>query len=204
MKDDVGWVTQRTCWRWYMYTKLQSVRGQKGTGSESCLLSDTKACVWWISMLLWSGILQTHLGDCEPKDVFSASVCGVFCNFVLDKTCALKGESCNLSKWCEGRISVLACGNVQGSKKMSLFMFGRVEKPWCLLNDHYMCKYKSIAWMTCAVLSEFLLCLDKKMVTKNRKIHFFFVGALYILKVCYIWWTCQHCSTPAASAWSHE
>jgi hypothetical protein len=27
--------------------------------------------------------------------------------------------------------------------------------------------------MNCALLSEFLLCLDKKMVTKNRKIHFF-------------------------------
>ena len=53
------------------------------------------------------------------------------------------------------------------------------------MSDRYMCKYKIIAWMTCAVLGEFLLCLDKKMVTKNRKIHFFIV-TLYILKVCYI------------------
>jgi hypothetical protein len=36
-----------------------------------------------------------------------------------------------------------------------------------------MCKCKSTAGMTCTVLSEFLLCLDKKMVTENRKMHFF-------------------------------
>ena len=48
----------------------------------------------------------------------------ILCNFVLDKTWALKGESCDISKWCENRISVLACANVQSSKKLSC----------CLLN----------------------------------------------------------------------
>jgi hypothetical protein len=66
---------------------------------------------------------RTLLGNCEPKDVFSASECGIFCNFVLDKTCALKAESCDISKWCEDNFCT-------GLRKRSRFREDVAVRVW--------------------------------------------------------------------------
>ena len=67
----------------------------------------------------------------------------------------------------------------------------------------YMCKYNSTAWMICAVLSEFLLCLDKKIVTENRQIHFLYwciehpEGVLHLMKKKKVKAICGSYSTAA-------
>jgi hypothetical protein len=78
---------------------------------------------------------------------------------------------------------------------MSLLVFGIAEKPMSeRMSDQYMCRYNGTAWMTFAVLNEFVVCLDKEVTPENRKMLIFFIGVLHILKnVSALWHSLSQC-----------
>lgn len=100
----------------------------------------------------------------------------VFFNLLPDKTFSFKGETCHGGKRSKERVTVLVCGNADGSDKWPLWVIGKAKNPRCFKNIRNLpCTYRhnKSAWMTCKTFHEFLLAMDRKMAVQNRKIILF-------------------------------
>nr|AOE48153.1 CENP-B-like protein 1 [Locusta migratoria] len=120
--------------------------------------------------------LSRLIADYSPKDIFNADEFGLFYNVIPDKTYAFKGDGCKGIKVQKDRITALVCSNMDGTEKLPLLVIGKAGKPRCFKNIKTLpCTYKhnNTAWMTSKIFTEYLIALDRRMASKNRKIILF-------------------------------
>ena len=78
---------------------------------------------------------------------------------------------------------MLVCANMSGSEKLSLLTIGKFKKPMCFRG--VMClptvyEANTSAWMTSAILEEWLRKWDAKLTCHNQKIALFIDNCLVI------------------------
>jgi hypothetical protein len=120
--------------------------------------------------------LQHLMAKYSHKDIFNADEFGLFYNMLPDKTYTFKGGSCKGVKVNKERITVLICGNLDGTEKLPFLVTGKSKQPRCFRNTKLLpCTYhhSKIAWMICEIFQEFLVCLDRRMASKSRKMLLF-------------------------------
>lgn len=117
--------------------------------------------------------LPSLIAGYEPRDIFNTDEAGLFFNVQPEKSLCFKGQNCQGGEKSKNRITVLFCCNADGSEKFKLTVVGKFQKPRCFKNAGPLpCVYKANkrAWMTTSIFQEFLIYLDHKMSSKNRKI----------------------------------
>jgi hypothetical protein len=93
-----------------------------------------------------------------------------------NKTYTFREACCKGIKVNKERITVLVCGNLDGTEKLPLLVIGKSKQPRCFRNTKLLpCTYRhnKTAWMTCEIFQEFLVSLDRRMASKSRKILLF-------------------------------
>jgi hypothetical protein len=66
--------------------------------------------------------------------------------------------------------------NLDGTEKLPLLVIGKSKQPRCSRNTKLLpgtYRHNKTAWMTCEILQEFLVSLDRRMALKSRKILLF-------------------------------
>jgi hypothetical protein len=140
------------------------------------MLASKSAAVDTETTELWLKRLPTLLEGYEPRDIYNVDETGLFCNILLDRTLALKGESCHGGKSAENRITVLLCVNSDGSDKQGPIVVGKSLKPHCFKNIKKLpVKYHADkkTWKTTDIFTTFLRPLDASMGAEGRRILLF-------------------------------
>ncbi|UYV81550.1 hypothetical protein LAZ67_20001513 [Cordylochernes scorpioides] len=110
----------------------------------------------------------------DPDNIYNADETGLFFQLIPDRTLAHKDENCRGVKRMKQRITVLLCCNSTGTDKRRLLIIGKSAKPRCFRNfsPHFYCTYtsNSKAWMTSSIFQEWLLQLNKQLVSEGRRI----------------------------------
>lgn len=118
---------------------------------------------------VWPEIIR----DYAEKDIFNADEAGLFYKLTPNQTLKMKGEKCVGGKLSKVRITVLVCGNMNGSEKRQLTVIGKSHKPRCFKNVKKLpvdYKANKKAWMTSDLFQEYLRKWDKELSLKKRKI----------------------------------
>ena len=119
----------------------------------------------------WFQGLSERTQDYGPKDIFSVDETGLFFKFMLNKTFTFKGE-----KNSKERVTVLVGTNMDGSEKLPLLMISKSSKPRCFKSVRSLllqCESNKKAWMTSKLFENWLVILDKKLFSSNRKVLLF-------------------------------
>lgn len=112
----------------------------------------------------------------DKNDIFNADETGVFFKCLPNKTLAFKNEKCFGGKKSKDRITVMVACNMTGLEKLKLLVIGKSKNPRCFkgiksLDVDY--EFNKKAWMTSEIYIKWLLKLDKKFGSQNRKILLF-------------------------------
>ena len=117
-----------------------------------------------------------------PKDIFNADETGLFYRMLPSQTVHHVGEACHGGKLSKERITVLLCANWDGSEKLTPLVIGKSANPRYFpkkpksqryhLASKIGCEYRqqACAWMNSNIFGEWLLSLQKKCKSENRKI----------------------------------
>ncbi|UYV63589.1 hypothetical protein LAZ67_2004890 [Cordylochernes scorpioides] len=110
----------------------------------------------------------------DPANIYNADETGLFFQLIPDRTLAHKDENCRGVKRMKQRITVLLCCNSTGTDKRRLLIIGKSAKPRCFRNfsPHFYCTYTSNSkpWMTSSIFQEWLLQLNKQLVSERSRI----------------------------------
>lgn len=112
----------------------------------------------------------------EEKDVFNADETGLFFKCLPNKTFAFKNDSCKNGKHSKERLTIMFCANMDGSEKIKPLVIGKSKKPRCFKNIKSLpVNYENNrkAWMNGFLFEKWMLELDNKFTSENRKVLFF-------------------------------
>ena len=77
-------------------------------------------------------ILQLLLAKYEPKDIFSADETTCFFKVMASRTYTFIDENVTGGKHSKDQLTVLVCANMDGSKKLTPVVVGKVKSPTAL------------------------------------------------------------------------
>ena len=144
-------------------------------------ISGESASVSEETVLEFSNKLPSLIRGYSPENIYNADETGLFFRALPDKTLALKREKCSGGKLSKERLTVLHCVNMAGNKE-PLLVIGKAARPRAfnklgtnLLPVEW--RFNKKAWMTCKIMTEWLLQFDRKMRLQHRKILFFLDNA---------------------------
>lgn len=112
----------------------------------------------------------------SPNNIFNADETGLFFKCLPNKTLTFKNQRCFGGKHSKERVTVLLGANMSGTEKLKVVLIGKSSNPRCFRGvkslglDYYSNKK---AWMTTEIFEKWLLNLDQKFATQNRKILLF-------------------------------
>ncbi|XP_025205099.1 tigger transposable element-derived protein 6-like [Melanaphis sacchari] len=129
----------------------------------------------------WLEKLKTLISDYEPKNIFNCDETGLFFRALPDKTLCLKNEICRGGKIAKDRLTVLLCVNMIGEFETPLII-GKSLKPRCFKSVNVSTlgvnwKANRKAWMNRDLMTDWLMCFNRKMEMENRKIILFLDNA---------------------------
>ena len=156
-----GWLSR---WKVRHNIKFRSICGENAA-------VDQEVCDDWKQRKLLP-VLRMF----DPSNIFNTDETGLYWRLLPDKTHAVTGEVCTGGKKSKERVTVLVCANMSGSEKLSLLTIGKFKKPRCFRG--VMClptvyEANTSAWMTSAIIEEWLRKWDAKLTRHNRKIALF-------------------------------
>lgn len=149
------------------FKKRHNITSQKVCG-EANKISEETADEWIKSFLM---ILENY----DPDDVFNMDESGMFFNLQPDRTLNIKGDRCHGGSKSKQRVTAVFCCNSTGTEKFKPWIIGKFEKPHCLrglCRQTLPCDYshQSRSWIDAVAFRKWLLKLNERMVTQNRKI----------------------------------
>ena len=98
--------------------------------SKKWMCGDANDCV---DTLPWEGyIIQPLLAEYELKDIFNADETACFFKAMPSRTYAFVGENVTGGKQSKDRLTVLVCANMDGSKRLTPIVIGKVKSPTAL------------------------------------------------------------------------
>ncbi|XP_025409934.1 tigger transposable element-derived protein 6-like [Sipha flava] len=129
----------------------------------------------------WLEKLKTLISDYEPKNIFNCDETGLFFRALPDKTLCLKNEICRGGKIAKDRLTVLLCVNMIGEFETPLII-GKSLKPRFFKSVNVSTlgvnwKANRKAWMNRDLMTDWLMCFNRKMEMENRKIILFLDNA---------------------------
>lgn len=146
----------------------------------------------------WADRLPELMSGYEARDIYNLDESGFFFRSSANKTLRMKGGECKGDKTSKERLTVMLCANAVGSKERAL-VIGKSKKPRCFKNTNMSMLpvtyyHSSKAWMTSAIMEDYLTKLDQKMGRQNRKILLFMDNAashphhvtLKNIKICFL------------------
>lgn len=129
---------------------------------------DPDVCAHWVNERL-RGILSQY----SPDDIFNADETALFYKMLPEKTLAFKDDPCAGGKRSKERITVMVAANMSGTEKCRLLVLGKASKPRCFKGiKSFPVDYaaNSKAWMTAQLFREWIIKLDRKFASKNRRV----------------------------------
>ncbi|XP_025405571.1 tigger transposable element-derived protein 6-like, partial [Sipha flava] len=113
--------------------------------------------------------------------IFNCDETGLFFRALPDKTLCLKNEICRGGKKAKDRLTILLCVNMIGEFETPLII-KKSLKPRCFIsiNVSTLCvnwNANRKAWMNRDLMTDWLMCFNRKMEMENRKIILFLDNA---------------------------
>lgn len=118
------------------------------------------------------------LAKYDAADVYNLDEAALFYKMLPTKTFAVKEADIKGRKQNKDRITVLFGANMCDEHKLPLLVVGKTEKPRCFKNarlppkDDLIYKNNKKAWMTAAILEEYVRQLDRKFAAAGRNVLF--------------------------------
>lgn len=136
----------------------------------------------------WHEKIPSIIAGYDKKDIANADETALFFRAIPPKSLALKGQKCEGGKQAKERLSLLLCAFGDGHV-MKPLVIGKAAKPRCFKNidmknlpvDWY---HNKKAWMTAAIMEDWLLKLNAQMMRENRKILLFLDNATSHKPMC--------------------
>ena len=130
----------------------------------------------------WTKKLESLTAGYDPKNIFNCDETGLFYRALPTKTFALRGERCAGGKVSKDRLTVLLCGSMTGELEKPL-VIGKSKKPRCFKNLKpeslpVIWRSSKKAWMTSAIMEEWLVYFNAKMARQKRKVLLFLDNAI--------------------------
>lgn len=117
----------------------------------------------------------------KPRDIFNADESGLYFRALPDKTLTFRAEKCVGGKMAKERLTIMLCANMIGEKE-KLLVIGKAARPRAMKNIAVNSlpvtwAFNKKAWMTRAIMTDWLLDMDKRMGLQKRKILLFLDNA---------------------------
>ncbi|XP_037774796.1 tigger transposable element-derived protein 6-like [Penaeus monodon] len=125
-------------------------------------------CHQWESSSSGPGVVDNWQTTTLPenlKQIYNCDESALFYKLLPNKSLVLKGDTCHGGKRPKGRLTFMACANIDGSDKMELLVVGRVWTPRCFKNvkniplDYHA---NNKAWMTSNLFTQWSKKLDRR------------------------------------------
>lgn len=122
--------------------------------------------------------LTPLLAKYDAADVYNLDEAALFYKMLPIKTFAVKEADIKGQKQNKARITVLFDANMCGEHKLQLLVVGKTEKPCCFKNarlppkEDLIYKNNKKAWMTAAILEEYVRHLDHKFAATGHNVLF--------------------------------
>lgn len=105
------------------------------------------------------------------RDVYNADETALFYQMLLDKTPAMKGDTCTGGKHSKVRVTALLCTNMDGSDRHVPSVIGKSRKPRCYRSYVPVCyRHNAKVWMTRDLFTEWLGKLYHHMQKQGRHV----------------------------------
>ncbi|XP_030754388.1 tigger transposable element-derived protein 4-like [Sitophilus oryzae] len=125
--------------------------------------------------------IPSRLAEYHPRDIYNADETGLLFLALPDKTFAFKGEKCAGGKMAKERLTIICCANMAGYRE-KFMVIGKAARLRAFQNInlnnlpvYWHCNRKS--WMTCQIMTDYLMLFDKKLQKEKRKILLFLDNA---------------------------
>lgn len=152
-------------------------RLKKRTGMKwRCLTGDAAEADQQIAHDWIENVFVPLMAQYDENDVFNADEAGLFFKCLPGKTMAFKDDKCLNGKNSKERITIMVCSNMTGTEKVKPFVIGKSKRPRCFKNVKSLpVDYDSNkkAWMNSFLFERWMVNLDEKFTTENRKVLFF-------------------------------
>ncbi|XP_037781011.1 tigger transposable element-derived protein 4-like [Penaeus monodon] len=116
--------------------------------------------------------LPEILKQYPPSHIYNGDESALFYKLLPNKSLVMKGDTCHGGKRPKGRLTFMACTNMDGSDKVELLVVGRVWKPRCFKNvkniplDYHA---NNKAWMTSNLFTQWSKKLDRRFKREDKK-----------------------------------
>lgn len=129
----------------------------------------------------WPSKLIEIIEGYSARDIANADETALFFRAIPNKTMALKGDRCVGGKQSKERLTILECAFADGHFEKPL-VIGKSRKPRCFKSvkiDELPVTWRANkkAWMTAAIMEEWLLEFNKRMHKQKRNILLFLDNA---------------------------
>ncbi|XP_066253585.1 tigger transposable element-derived protein 6-like [Euwallacea similis] len=121
--------------------------------------------------------MTSLIKDYSSKNIFNADETDLFFRALPDKTLTFKREKCTGGKLSKERLTILHCVNMNGEKER-LLVIGKSKNRRAFKNINVnnlpvVWKSNRKAWMTSAIMAEWLKDFDRRIGAERRKILLF-------------------------------
>ena len=129
----------------------------------------------------WKDKLKVLLEGLLPCDIYNGDETSLFFRALPTKSLSLRREKCSGGKMSKERSTVFLCANMAGKLEKPL-VIGKAAKPRCFKHLDInklpvVWRSNRRAWMTAALMEEWLNGFNAKMKKENRHVLLFFDNA---------------------------
>lgn len=129
----------------------------------------------------WKGKIEDLVAGYEPRNVYNGDETGLFFRVLPSKTLTVRGDKCTGGKLSKERLTLFICANMAGEiEKPIVIGKSACPRPFRHLDRNSLpvnWRSNKKAWMTSAIMEEWILSFNGRMKSQGRKVILFLDNA---------------------------